>query len=78
MGQYLYDPDFHDALYLNFIGTYFRPSKTAAFKTIACVTVKERDSSLMVNLIVNLSGLRSMGNYAQTPDHVYEGLSKLD
>lgn len=32
----------------------------------------------MVNLIVNLSDLRNMGNYAQTTEHVYDGLSKLD
>lgn len=32
----------------------------------------------MVNLIVNLSDLRSMGNYAQTTEHVYDGLSKLN
>lgn len=41
MGQYLYEPDFHNALYLKFIGTHFRPSKTAAFITIACITAKK-------------------------------------
>lgn len=41
MGQYLYEPDFHNALYLKFIGTYFRPSKTAASITIACIAAKK-------------------------------------